>query len=314
LFNYQVDSIFVQINQEMFDAMIKETSLWPGKETGGMLFGKISEIDLGYEITILKTNIPTEEYCTRKSAYFEISPDYAKKIVEKEKLSYLGNWHRHLGYGGPSPGDLRQIEEYFDINPHLKSVITFILDFPTDEDYDLIIEFYSRIRNHFDQKEKTFETYRIPQSNITFLEEHKQLSETNKGISEEQIRTIKKALVDINDLTLSIEDIDDFEGQTPNEKIISFPFQFKIETSGRFINIDLLILISFPPNFPEGKIFIDISSQDMSKNITFEKYPADMLNDNELIHPFLLSLKASLEEDVPSLLKQPLWKVMQASK
>ncbi len=93
MFNYPVDSIFVQINQEMFDAMIKETSLWPGKETGGLLFGKMSEIDSGLEITILKTNIPTEEYCTRKSAYFEIIPDYAKKIVEKEKLSYLGN-HR----------------------------------------------------------------------------------------------------------------------------------------------------------------------------------------------------------------------------
>jgi len=71
--------------------------------------------------------------------------------------------------------------------------------------------------------------------------------------------------------------------------------------------------MSFPPEFPDGEIFIDISSQDLSRNITFEKHPAGILNDSDLIQPFLLSLKASLDNDVVSLLQKPLWKVMQSS-
>ena len=34
------------------------------------------------------------------------------------------------------------------------------------------------------------------------------------------------------------------------------------------------------------------------------------INDEELIEPFLRLLKAKLEDDVPPLLKKPLWKIM----
>ena len=48
----------------------------------------------------------------------------------------------------------------------------------------------------------------------------------------------------------------------------------------------------------------------MSKNITFDTHPAETLDDEELIGPFLLLLKAKLEDDVHTLLQKPLWKVM----
>ncbi|MFX0183118.1 MAG: hypothetical protein ACFE95_08570 [Candidatus Hodarchaeota archaeon] len=312
MFQDQVESIYVKINQETFDTMIKETSLWPGKETGGMMFGRFSEIESNLEIKILKTIIPEDEYCSRKRTYFEIDPDYAKKIVEIETLLYLGNWHCHLGYGGPSQGDLRQIEDFFKVNPHLNTILSFIIDFYTEEDYELIIEVYKRLEYNFNQHPWSFETSRVPQDNITFFTEEEIFSVVKKGISKEKIDIIKKELLKINDFRFSIEEIDDFAGQTPEEKIISFPFQFTIKTSGKKETINLLILISFPPEFPDGKVFIDLSSQDLSKNITFEKHPADILNDPDLIQPFLLSLKASLEDEVPSLLKKPLWEIMRS--
>jgi hypothetical protein len=310
LFQDQAESIFVQIDQEMFASMLKETSLWSGKETGGMMFGEISRIESNLEIQILKTIIPEDDFCVRKSAYFEIDPEFAKKVVENEKNLYLGNWHCHLGYGGPSKGDLKQIEDFFDVNPHLNIILTFIIDFSSEEDYELIIEVYKRLDHSFNQQSKSFEIYRVPQDNITFFKEKLKVIEPRKGISKEKLNIIKKELVKIHDSKFSINEVKDFTGQTPDEIIISFPYQFSIDTLGKKEVIGLLILISFPPDFPDGQIFIDLSSQDLSKNITFEKHPADILNEPDLIEPFLLSLKASLEDEIPSLLKKPLWEIM----
>ncbi len=122
MYQYQADSIFVQINQNVIDLMLEEVAIWHGKETGGMMFGTISELATNLKIKISKTVIPTDEYCSRKRAFFEIDPSHAKKMVENEKLLYIGNWHKHLGYGGPSQGDLRQIEDFFTFNPHLNIV------------------------------------------------------------------------------------------------------------------------------------------------------------------------------------------------
>ena len=124
--------------------MINEASLWPDLETGGMLFGKITESENSLCVTIDKTYIPPDSYCIRKSSYYEIDPDYAKELLENEPSLYLGNWHKHLGYGGPSSGDHRQIEEFFLNNPHLNVIITCILDFLSDDNHELIIEVYLR--------------------------------------------------------------------------------------------------------------------------------------------------------------------------
>ncbi|MFX0087309.1 MAG: Mov34/MPN/PAD-1 family protein [Candidatus Hodarchaeota archaeon] len=303
----QSKSIYIQIDQDMFDTMLEEAELWPGKETGGIMFGHLSIIDSSLEIEIQKTHIPLNDFCLRNSAYFEIDPDYAKEVVGKERLQYLGNWHKHLGYGGPSQGDIRQIKDFFIFNPHLNTVVTFILNFYSNNNYEVIIEVYERLEAHNDQKSCDFKTFRVPQSNISFFKK--------KEMTKEKIDNIKNELVNIPEFNLSLEDINDLEGHTAHEKIISFPFRFVIKNSKeRKKTLELLILISFPPNFPEGDIFIDVSSKDLSRNFTFEKHPAGILEEDDLVQPFLLSLKSSLEEEVPILLKKPLWKVMDSSK
>ena len=80
--------------------------------------------------------------------------------------------------------------------------------------------------------------------------------------------------------------------------------------SGESTEVDLLILISIPPEFPDGQLYIDLSSKDMSRNITISKHDADVLNNEKLIRPFVELLKLNLEDDIPPLLKQPLWKVL----
>ena len=303
-------SIYVQFNQSIHDIMINEASLWPDLETGGMLFGKITESENSLSIAIDKTHIPPDNCCIRKSSYYEIDPNYAKEILKNEPSLYLGNWHKHLGYGGPSSGDHRQIEDFFLNNPHLNIIITCILDFLSEDNHEMIIEVYQRLDADSITSEESFQTFRVPSEDISFFSDDFTQIEKVSGISPERIKTIKQALLEIYDSSFPFDDIDDFPGSANNERIISFPFHAKIENSKMQEEIDLQILISIPPEFPNGKLYIDLSSKDMSKNITIDKHDADVLNNEELILPFLELLKVNLEDEVPSLLKQPLWKVL----
>lgn len=294
--------------------MIVEAAKWPGNETGGMLFGKIITKGSSLEIRIEKTYIPPEELCVRSSTYFEINPEYAKEIMyNEEQLLYLGNWHKHLGYGGPSHGDHRQIKEFFDINPHRKVVLSAIVDFFTVEDHELLVEVYRRRGNIEEEDKVTLQSFKVVESNISFFSDSTQL-EKDSGITKEQIDIVKQELVQVYDEIFSTKDIQEFAGSTVGEKILAFPFQPIIETEGNNEQLDLLILLSFPPDFPKGQVYIDVSSQDLSRNFTLEKHPANMLHDKELIQPFLQLLKAILEEKVPEMLKEPLWKIMGKSR
>ena len=290
--------------------MINEASKWPDLETGGMLFGKITESENSLNVAINKTFIPPDDYCIRKSSYYEIDPNYAKEILENEQSLYLGNWHKHLGYGGPSSGDHRQIEDFFLNNPHLNVIVTCILDFLSKDNHELIIEVYRRLDTDSTTNEGSFQTFRVLSEDISFFnDDHPQFDQVS-GIASERIDKIKQALIEIYGFSFTLNDIDDFPGPTNNERIISFPFHANIENSNTQEEINLRILISIPPEFPNGKLYIDLSSEDMSKNITIDKHDADVLNNEELILPFLELLKVNLEDEVQSLLKQPLWKVL----
>lgn len=293
----------------MFNEIIYEASKWPGKETGGMMFGKIISKKSELKIRIEKTHIPPVEECIRNKTYFEINPEYAKLILKTEKLLYLGNWHKHLGYGGPSYGDHRQIQEFFILNPHKNTVVSLIIDLPAEEHHTVVIEVYQRKENLIDEEETIFHTFRIPESNISYYSEKKDLP-IETGISGEQISRVKQELIQAFESKFTIEDIDHFIGSSSDEKILSFPYEVNVKTKDAMKTIRLLILISFPPEFPDDQIFIDISSQDLSKRFTIEKHPANVLYEDDLIQPFLILLKATLEERIPQLLKEPLWKIM----
>ena len=79
----------------------------------------------------------------------------------------------------------------------------------------------------------------------------------------------------------AVEDVYQLEGSLSDEKILSFPFEFSIETKDKLELINLRVLISFPPTFPEGEIFIDLSSLDQSRNFTLKTYPCSYVSDEE---------------------------------
>ncbi|MFX0210815.1 MAG: hypothetical protein ACFFDT_32850, partial [Candidatus Hodarchaeota archaeon] len=288
-----------------FNEMIEESIKWHGKETGGMMFGKIDETESGLLIRIEKTYIPPIEESVRTKTYFEINPEHARFILDTEKSLYLGNWHKHLGYGGPSYGDHQQIQEFFSLNPHKNTIISLIIDLPTENDHAVLIEVYQKKEILLDEKTISFHTFRIPESNISYSEEA-----TKIGITNTQISCVKQELIKIFESKFTMDDIHLFFGSSADEKILSFPYEVSFQTKESLEIIQLLILISFPPEFPDDQIFIDISSQDLSKRFTIEKHPANVLFEEELIHPFLELLKATLEERIPQLLTEPLWKVM----
>ncbi|PWI47380.1 hypothetical protein CEE45_11805 [Candidatus Heimdallarchaeota archaeon B3_Heim] len=316
MYSYQAESIFIYITQDTYDEMVKEGFLWPEIETGGMLFGKVIEEEARLTIKIVRTHIPPDDNCVRKAAYFEIDPEYAKNVLSQEKQQYLGNWHKHPGYGGPSHGDHRQIEDFFRKNSHLDVILTFIINFNSEVEFEPIIEVYFRGDESFTENH-SFRTRRVPQSNLTFTIEGTEMStplKEEKGVPSDILTQVKHELVNIFDHLTSTDEIEELTGQTPDEKVLSFPYQFTIKLLDQLELVNLLILISFPPEFPDGKIFCDFSSEDMSKNITFKTHPAETLNDKELINPFLLLLKTDIEDDIPSLLEQPLWQILQDKK
>jgi hypothetical protein len=302
LLDNQAETIFIELNRIVFNEMIEESTKWHGKETGGMMFGKISKNESGLLIRIEKTHIPPVEESVRNKTYFEINPNYARLILDTEKLLYLGNWHKHLGYGGPSYGDHQQIREFFSLNPHKNTVVSLIIDLPTEDAHTLIVEVYRREKTE-EGTNNNFQTFTIAESDISYYSEE-------AGITEEQLSQIKQELIEVFDSKFRIEDIHHFSGSSINEMILSFPYDVIIEIEGHKKVLELLILISFPPEFPEDQIYIDISSQDLSKRFTIEKHPANVLYEEELIHPFLELLKATLDERIPDLMKEPLWKIM----
>ncbi len=310
-----VDSIFLQLSQDIYNQIIEEAALWADVETGGLLFGNIREGELGLEIQVEKVYIPPDELVTRKSTYFEIDSSYARQLLEEESSLYLGNWHKHLGYGGPSHGDHGEITDFFSLNPHRSLILALIVDFLPDRDPILIAEVYRRKQN--DLVNNGYEILHITENNILIDPIEKislQSLSQIKGIHPHQLKGIKKTLIAVFKNSFTMSDIQEFAGASPGERIISFPFQFSIDTEDQVKFLTLSILISFPSDFPEGQIYIDISSLDMSRNFTVEKHPANLLADPELIEPFLCSLKSSLEVEIPAFLTVPLWKIMEGLK
>jgi hypothetical protein len=74
------------------------------------------------------------------------------KQMEKNNLAYLGNWHKHLGYGGPSNGDDKQAELFLIQNSHKRNYLSLIIDF-YNNDYNLIATNYYFDKDEFHKKD-----------------------------------------------------------------------------------------------------------------------------------------------------------------
>jgi proteasome lid subunit RPN8/RPN11 len=115
------------ISEDIINDIVKESNRHENVETGGLLFGKL----IGDCIIILKL-IHFSSNARRTQVYFEMDEDFAINItkqMEKNNLAYLGNWHKHLGYGGPSHGDDKQAELFLIQNSHKRNYLSLIIDY-----------------------------------------------------------------------------------------------------------------------------------------------------------------------------------------
>jgi hypothetical protein len=230
LFQNQPETIFVNLFDEVKLDIVEEAMKWPGKETGGMLFGTIENTEDKQTISISKVVIPPEETAIRKSSYFEIDPEYSREILDQETALYLGNWHKHLGFGGPSQGDKAQIGDFFQNNPHRNTILTLIIDCLSEEEYNFILEVYrgNEISEH-DSDSPSFKVITFRENNSIFESVNTSISINSiseKGISEALITRLKQELVEVYNSVNSVEDVYLLDGVHPAEKIVSFPYRF----------------------------------------------------------------------------------------
>ena len=138
------------ISEDVINEIVEESNRHKNVETGGLLFGQI----IGEYIIILKS-IHFSTNAKRTQLYFEMDEDFAINItkqMEKNNLAYLGNWHKHLGYGGPSNGDDKQAELFLIQNNHKQNYLSLIIDF-YNNDYNLIATNYYFDKDEFQKKE-----------------------------------------------------------------------------------------------------------------------------------------------------------------
>ncbi|MGE5634382.1 MAG: Mov34/MPN/PAD-1 family protein [Deltaproteobacteria bacterium] len=138
------------ITEDAINSIVNESNRHEKVETGGLLFGKIiGECIIIVNIIHLSTN------AKRTQVYFEMDEDLAINItkqMEKNNLAYLGNWHKHLGYGGPSNGDDKQAELFLIQNSHKRNYLSLIIDF-CNNNYNLIATNYYFDKDEFIKKD-----------------------------------------------------------------------------------------------------------------------------------------------------------------
>jgi hypothetical protein len=125
----------------------------PQTEVGGMLFGKFEKedgqvVDVRVERVV---NVPDDQG-VHQATYFSINDSFMSEVVDEyiPPYTYLGNWHSHLGYGGPSSGDHKQVSKFFKENPDRDYLIAVIQDRDggiRDPEYATYIELYERKRD-----------------------------------------------------------------------------------------------------------------------------------------------------------------------
>lgn len=142
----------VLIGQDSANNIFEDSNKYGLVETGGLLFGKIID---KYIIILKVVNLPN---AIRTQVHFEMNEEIAideTKKMEKSGLEYIGNWHKHLGYGGPSIGDDKQAEIFLIRNLHKRSYLSLILDSCSDGTNELIATDYYFDDSKFKKKEIT---------------------------------------------------------------------------------------------------------------------------------------------------------------
>ena len=148
------------IQQDVYSRIDSEACSHPRRETGGMLFGSFDETGDALTVSIEAVEMIPDEVADRTASHFGINPEYTDQILDRycPEYTYLGNWHSHLNYGGPSQGDYRQIARFFGANENRDLVVAMIMDrqMLSPISFEPIIEVYRRAG-----AENEFDTYRV---------------------------------------------------------------------------------------------------------------------------------------------------------
>lgn len=115
---------------DVYQSIIDEAERVPKRETGGMMFGSLDESGDHLTVTIEKVAQIPDAQAQRTAAHFGIEPEYADRVLDKfcPEYTYLGSWHSHLNYGGPSQGDYQQVSRFFETNENRDWMIAMIMD------------------------------------------------------------------------------------------------------------------------------------------------------------------------------------------
>lgn len=355
---------------EVYEAMEEKAASEPRKEIGGMLFGSFdpptkNEGKNGDQLNVQVeqvVHIPPEGY-TNSKGYFEIKPEYLRRAIDEfaDERTYLGNWHSHLGYGGPSPGDHQQVATFFDNNEFRDYLISIIMDRESLNplSYVPIIEVYRR-------KEKEYETRRVqkyvlvddstvenPVANVGTVTESGELS--GREPVNEQIRThnldpdLEADLLNLVDtVDAEIDPIADLseglvythEGSGSTDAVVvALPVRYPLtrvqNTPAQMVDLiseitgtlfplgekrrrgksrdppafPAYVSLTVPFSHPNGEIYIDLATRDLTKQLTFRTVDAAVLaKDRE---EFVEVLERAIEDRVPALLETPLLSVLQ---
>lgn len=344
------------IVKEVYNAMQETAASAPRKEIGGMLFGSIDdEGDVPNVRVEQVVHLPPEGY-SHSSTHFEIDPKYSNHVVDKysSKRKYLGNWHSHLGYGGPSSGDHQQVTDFFHSNDFREYLVSIIMDREKkvrSASYQPIVEIY---RN---RGSGSYDTWRVDQNDLlligdsgsedaveqvgTITESSAELDSGDESLEaqiedldlENDLQTSIIELVDLMSLRIDLEsDLSKglayvYEGSgSVDTAVVALPVKYRLQqdpdniadfivdfwenlTGESEIVFPAYVTVSVPYSCPEGDIYIDLATRDLTKQLTIKTIESStLINDKEML---LNTLEYAVESHIPKLLRAPLISVLQ---
>jgi hypothetical protein len=307
--------VLVYLDRDVHHQMLIESETEKNVETGGMLFGYFNIINNDLlKVFIVKTHIPPRNFTKKNRAYFEINHNYACNYLKQEELAYLGNWHKHLGYGGPSALDHKQISDFFTTNPHKNITMALVIDYLSNSENQLFIEIYLR-----EKKGPINIDFRIIKpfnKNVQIVKDLAKKMPEKRNI--DQIFYILKQKILSSFQMKNIDNIREYQGKS-NERILGFSIQLspKVKETRKEKNnkkIALKMLISLPLDFPHGEIYVDIASNDLTKMFTLFIYDIDSNQDTAVIFDNLISdIKYYIDNKLPNILEMSLRNVLELS-
>jgi len=363
-----------RIDSEVYQDMNNEAESKPKRETGGMLFGSFDEGGENLKVSIEKVELIPDEAATRTTAHFGIEPSYSDQILNEycPEYTYLGNWHSHLSYGGPSQGDYQQVSRFFETNQNRDYMIAVILDRRNlnPPDFELIAEVYQRAKDeesnsnkYIKKRVKEAYLYDTPSdydpdhrlgSIVSGLECRRSLASRLESLAD-RIAETTPVSADHDDAMAYID-----TGGQIEEVVLCLPVQYRFESGSEKKEmvpvknpaevgvednksaaqkdegsseeepegdhedtdskgssdtetqdlVDAYLTVSVPLVYPADKIFVDLASRDLMKQLTIHTTEASVLK--ESVDPFVQEIDSLVREKTPKLLLSPLSEVIRS--